>query len=108
MFVESHPNQDITLEGALKLHRPLRQAVANLASRAIGGSPRVPLKLELLRTFVGERGFAGACKSCEGVCKSCIAHVRETRKSGCSFCVRFKKLYSFRGKACPHFHSYSL
>jgi len=51
MFVESHPNQDVTLEGVLKLHRPVRRTVADLALRAIGGSPRIPLKPELLWTF---------------------------------------------------------
>jgi len=48
MFVES---QDVTFEGVLKLHRPNWQAVADLASRAIGGTPQIPLKPELLGTF---------------------------------------------------------
>jgi len=51
MFVKSHPSKNITLEGILKLHRLVWQAVADLTSRAIGGGPRIPLKPEFLWTF---------------------------------------------------------
>ena len=74
MFVKSHPSKDITLEGVLKLHRLVWQAVADLTSRAIGGGPRIPLN------FLGKRGFMSAWKNCEGVCKSGIAHECETEK----------------------------
>ncbi len=68
--------------------------MADLASRAIGGIPRIPQKPELLGTFVGEQGFAGACESCKGVRTSCVAHVLGMRESRCSLRVRFKKLCS--------------
>jgi hypothetical protein len=80
--------------GPKNLHRPKGQTVANLASKAIGGSPQIPQKPELLGTFCRRARFAGACKSCKGVRKSRIAHALETGESRCSLRVRFKKLCS--------------
>jgi hypothetical protein len=51
MFVESHPSKDITLEGVLKLHRPVWPAVADLTLRAIGGGPSNPSEAGASRNF---------------------------------------------------------
>jgi hypothetical protein len=75
MFVESHPSQDVTLEGSLKLHRPKPLIVADLALRAIGVKPSNPSEARAFRNFCGKQGYVSTQKVLRE-CTKIVVHLR--------------------------------
>jgi hypothetical protein len=52
-----HSSKDITLEGALKIHRPKWQTVADLTLRAIGVEPSNPSEARASWIFLRQARF---------------------------------------------------
>ncbi len=73
MFVGSHPDQEVTSRGRLKIAWAERLTEANLDFRANWVVPWGPFKAEAFRNFQGEQGFANAGESCECEYK-CLHH----------------------------------
>jgi hypothetical protein len=74
MFVESHSSQDVNLEGALKVHRPKLQIVADLASReGYRCEALESLRSQSLSELLWQARIRNHTKSFEGVRKNCIA-----------------------------------
>lgn len=103
MFVESHSSQDVNLEGALKVHRPKLQIVADLASReGYRCEALESLRSQSLSELLWQARIRNHTKSFEGVRKNCIALAHQTEKLRCSKCVQLKGCALLQGKACPY------